>query len=252
MSQILRASGVSFAYGQRQVLRAVDITLSSAEVVALIGPNGSGKSTLIKSLLGHLHATGDIDWDGKNLTKWRRRELARVVAYLPQSPAADAEQRVADVLRMGRAPYWSAFGIESDRDVQVVREVSSLLNLQDLLDRQMQELSGGQRQMVFIGRCLAQEPRALLLDEPNTFLDLKHQVELLRALKNLARERNIAVLMASHDLNLAAAFSDRLVLLEKGTVVAHGIPQEVLRPELLSRVYELPVEVNAARVFPIV
>jgi iron complex transport system ATP-binding protein len=186
------------------------------------------------------------------LKHWRRKELARVVAYLPQAPAADAEQRVADVLRTGRAPYWGAFGIESERDVQVVGEVAQLLSLNDLLDRQMQELSGGQRQMVFIGRCLAQEPRALLLDEPNTYLDLKHQVELLRALKNLARERKIGVLMASHDLNLAAAFSDRLVLLEKGVIAAHGTPMEVLRADLLSRVYDVNVQISDGRVFPVV
>jgi iron complex transport system ATP-binding protein len=252
VNQLLRATGVSFAYGERQVLRAVDVTLASAEVVSLIGPNGSGKSTLIKSLLGHLHATGTIEWDGKDLKHWRRKELARVVAYLPQAPAADAEQRVADVLRTGRAPYWGAFGIESERDVEVVGEVAQLLSLNDLLDRQMQELSGGQRQMVFIGRCLAQEPRALLLDEPNTYLDLKHQVELLRALKNLARERKIAVLMASHDLNLAAAFSDRLVLLEKGAIAAHGAAREVLRADLLSRVYEVSVQISDGRVFPVV
>jgi iron complex transport system ATP-binding protein len=115
------------------------------------------------------------------------------VAYLPQSPSYEPEQRVAEALRLGRAPYWGAFGIESTRDAQVVGEVARLLALDDLLARRMDELSGGQRQRVFVGRCLVQEPRALLLDEPNTFLDLRHQVELSQLLRRLARERQVPI-----------------------------------------------------------
>jgi iron complex transport system ATP-binding protein len=173
---------------------------------------------------------------------WRRRDLARRVAYLPQSPSADPDHRVADVLRLGRSAYWGAFGIDSPRDAEVVREVADLLALTDLLDRPMEELSGGQRQRAFLGRCLAQEPAALLLDEPATFLDLRHQVDLLRLLRRLATERSVAVLMASHDLNLAAATADRVLLLDRGTVAAAGPPAEVLQPAILTRVYGLPIE----------
>jgi iron complex transport system ATP-binding protein len=120
--------------------------------------------------------------------------------------------------------------------------VASLLALNDLLDRSMDELSGGQRQRVFLGRCLAQEPAALLLDEPTTFLDLRHQVDLLRLLRRLAKDRSVGVLMASHDLNLAAASADRVALLENGSVAAEGPPATVLDPQVLSRVYGLPME----------
>ena len=247
---LLEASDVSFSYGgtraeghhpsRHDILCGVSVRLSAGEVVALLGPNGSGKSTLLRVLLGQLPAgAGSIRWDGRYASAWRRRELARRVAYLPQSPTADGGQRVFDVLRLGRAPYWGAFGLESPRDAEVVRDVAATLELADLLDRPMDRLSGGQRQRVFVGRCLAQEPAALLLDEPATFLDLRHQVELMQLLRRLARERSVGVLMASHDLNLAAALADRAVLLDRGAVAAEGPPDSVLREDVLSPVYGL-------------
>ena len=221
------------------MLRGVSVRLAAGEVVALIGPNGSGKSTLLRVLLGQLHATaGEVLWDGRNVRAWPRRELARRVAYLPQSPTAEPDQTVLDVLRNGRAPYWGAFGVESARDVAVVDQVAEQLGIHEFLRRPIGELSGGQRQSVFVGRCLVQEPAALLLDEPNTFLDLRHQVEVLRLLKALAKERRLGVMMASHDLNLAGMAADRLVLLEEGCVGCDGSINEVLAPELLTRVYK--------------
>jgi iron complex transport system ATP-binding protein len=237
MPPLLEASALHFSYGDTSVLRGVDLTFASGQLVALLGPNGVGKSTLIKVLLGHLPADGSIAWDGKPLAGWSRRHLARLVAYLPQAPGFEPGQRVEEVLRLGRAPYWGAFGLETEHDAAAARDVAAMLDLRDLLNRRMDEISGGQRQRVFLGRCLAQEPRALLLDEPNTFLDLKHQVDLCRVLKRLAAERSIGVLMASHDLNLAAAYADRLVLMDGGRVAAEGPPANVLEPELLSRVF---------------
>jgi iron complex transport system ATP-binding protein len=240
---LLQARDLSFAYGDVPVLRGVGLALAAGEVVALLGPNGSGKSTLIRALLGQLPVRdGDVGWQGRGVFAWRRRELARLVAYLPQAPAFEPEQTVRDVLRLGRAPYWGAFGVESPRDAQVVAEVAATLHLGDLLSRRVDQLSGGQRQRVFVGRCLVQEPRALLLDEPGTFLDLRHQVELLQLLRTLARERGVGVLMASHDLNVAASLADRLILLESGAVAAAGTPAEVLQPELLQRVYGVPMD----------
>jgi iron complex transport system ATP-binding protein len=168
--------------------------------------------------------------------------LARRVAYLPQSPTFSGEQSVLEVLRLGRSAYWSGFGIESARDAKVVAEVALTLGLTDLLKRSMDQLSGGQRQRVFVGRCLVQEPAAMLLDEPSTFLDLRHQVELCDLLRKLSREKQIGVLMASHDLNLAGQFSDRLMLLHGGKIVATGNAADVLRAELLSEVYQTPIE----------
>jgi iron complex transport system ATP-binding protein len=240
---LLNAADVHFAYGDRPVLRSISLALRAGELVALLGPNGSGKSTLLRVLLGQLPlSTGAVRWEGKDVTTWRRRDLARRVGYFPQSPTAEPEHRVVDVLRLGRSPYWGPFGLESPRDAAVVAEVARTLDLHDLLDRSMDHLSGGQRQRAFVGRCLAQEPAALLLDEPATFLDLRHQVDLMRLLRRLAVERSVAVLMASHDLNTAAAFADRVVLLDAGAVAAEGTADEVLRPDVLSRVYGVPMQ----------
>lgn len=237
---VLDARNLQFSYGDRPVLRDVSIQLEAGQIVALLGPNGAGKSTLLHVLLGQLHASGSIQWLGRDLASWSRRELARAITYLPQSPVVEDEQLVLDVLRTGRAPYWGAFGIESDADVQAVSDVARQLELADLLSGPMAHLSGGQRQRVFIGRCLVQRPRAMLLDEPSTFLDLRHQFELMHLMRTLARQ-GMAVLMASHDLNLAAAFADRLVLVDRGGVAADGPPERVLDPDLLSRIYEIPM-----------
>jgi iron complex transport system ATP-binding protein len=236
MEPLLQARNLTLSYGDRAALSGVNLHLSPGEVVALLGPNGSGKSTLIQSLFGHLQADGEIHWFDKPLKKWAPRELAKRVAYLPQSPQYQPGQPVLEVLQLGRSPYWAGFGLESPRDAVVVRSIADQLALNDILHRPMDELSGGQRQRVFIGRCLVQEPAALLLDEPNTYLDLKHQVELCQLLRQLSKTQSIGVLMASHDLNLASAFADRVVVMSQGKVVADG-GVEVLQPGMLSEVY---------------
>ena len=242
MTRLLDAADLTFAYGDRPALRGVSLTLDAGEVVALLGPNGSGKSTLLRALLGQLGTPHAVTWEGRPLSRWSRKALARRVAYLPQSPTAEPGQSVADVLRLGRAPYWGAFGLESARDEQVVRDVAASLDLSELLDRPVEQLSGGQRQRVFVGRCLVQEPTALLLDEPGTFLDLRHQVELSKLLHRLSRDRGVGVLLASHDLNVASSLCDRLILLDDGAVAAAGPADRVLDPDLLSRVYGVPMQ----------
>jgi iron complex transport system ATP-binding protein len=241
MSTLLTANALRFSYGIRPAINGVSVSLAQGELAGLLGPNGSGKSTLIKLLLGQLRGEGDVIWEGKSIRRWHARDLARRIAYLPQNPTFDPAQTVSDAIRLGRAPYWGPFGIESTRDITVVRETITALELADLTDRPMDALSGGQRQRVFLGRCLAQEPAAMLLDEPNTFLDLRHQVDLCRLLRTLAHDRGIAILMASHDLNLAGAFADRLIVLHDGGMVADGTPDKVLQPELLEKVYGVPI-----------
>jgi iron complex transport system ATP-binding protein len=244
VNRLLQTVNLGFTYAGARVeaLRAVNLRLFPGEVVALIGPNGSGKSTLIKLLIGALRGVGEINWDDRAIETWHRRDLARQVAYLAQSPMFEPSQSVLEVLRLGRAPYWKLFGLESTRDAQVVHEVAERLGLTDLLPRGMDQLSGGQRQRVFVARCLVQEPRAILLDEPNTFLDLRHQVELMSLLRKLAKEQNVGVLMASHDLNLAAAGADQLILLDRGVIVTDGKPEQVLDPQILALVYGVTMD----------
>ena len=241
MEFLLSINGLRASYGSREVLKGVSLTLAAGEIVALIGPNGSGKTTLLKAALGQLPFAGTAAWDGRGVRQWPPRELARRVAYLPQSPTVEPGRRVDEVLRLGRSPYLGAFGVESRRDGEVVDAVAERLGLTDLLDRPIDALSGGQRQRVFLGRCLAQEPAAVLLDEPDTYLDLRHQADLAAMLRRLADAEGLGVLMASHDLNLAASVADRLVLLHNGTVAATGRPDAVLTPAVLEPAYGVRV-----------
>jgi iron complex transport system ATP-binding protein len=192
-------------------------------------------------LMGELRARGSVEWEGKAIRKWSVRELARRVAYLPQSPAFDAGDRVVDVLRLGRAPYVGAFGRESAADVEVVEAVARRLELEDVLRRTMDRLSGGQRQRVFIGRCLVQQPKAMLLDEPDAHLDVAHRAGLCKLLRGLATEQGIAVLAAVHDLNVAGAFAEKCLLLDGGRVAASGITAEVLNAKTLEAVFRTPI-----------
>jgi iron complex transport system ATP-binding protein len=235
---MLQATGIEFAYDVEPVLRGVDVSMTAGQTVVVIGPNGSGKSTLLRVLLGDLRGRGTIHWDGKPIGEWSPRNLARRVAYLPQGPAFDPADRVADVLRLGRAPYAGAFGIESAGDGRVVDEVADLLELTPLLARRMDQLSGGQRQRVFVGRCLVQQPSALLLDEPDAHLDLHHRAGLCRLLRRIAAEQKIAILAAVHDLNVAAALADSCVVLSGGRVVAAGAADAVLVPETLEPIFQ--------------
>ena len=245
---MLEITDAAAGYGKRPVLDGVSLSLNPGEVVALVGPNGGGKSTLLKLALGHLRATsGRVNWGGKDVADWPRKMLARRVAYLPQSPTVLPGQRVVDVLMSGRSPYLGAFGVEGKRDRAAVETVAADLGLTDWLARDVTTLSGGQRQRVFVGRCVAQlagddgEPKAILLDEPDTFLDLRHVADLSTTIRTLAKTRGLGVLLASHDLNLAAAVADRLVLLHDGRVVAAGPPADVLRPAVVRAAYGVSV-----------
>jgi len=240
---LLDSSGINFAYGKTPVLRDVAMSLKAGETVVLIGPNGSGKSTLLRTLLGHLHAkNASISWSSKPLTQWRPRDLARFVAYLPQVPTADPWHTVLDVLRLGRAPYWGSFGLESVNDVRAVETAANDFELSDLLNRRVDELSGGQRQRLFIARCLAQQPSTLLLDEPATFLDLRHQLDLLKLLRSMVQTRGIGVLLTSHELSLSTSMADRVVLLVDGRIASEGSPADVMGGSALDDAYQVRME----------
>ncbi len=234
---VLEAVGVTFGYAKRPVLREVSVVCRAGEVVALVGPNGSGKSTLLRVLLGQLAGGGVVRWEGREVGKWGVKALAKRVAFLPQHPLWTPGQTVRDAIAMGRYPHLGVLGFESARDETVVRDAAMALGLEAETEREVETLSGGQRQRVFLARCLAQEPVALLLDEPDTFLDLKHAAAMAGTLRRLSRERNMMVLMACHNLHLAAAVAERVVLMDDGRVVAEGPPRAVITPENVGKVY---------------
>jgi iron complex transport system ATP-binding protein len=238
---------VSFAYpepdgGRREVLRGVDLALRPGELVALIGPNGSGKTTLLRLLTGQLRPdAGVAQFEGRSLMEWSRDALARRVAVLPQHLELPAGFRVTELVEMGRAPHArSLFGSTAD-DERAVRRALVDADALELADRHADQLSGGERQRVLVAMALAQEPELLLLDEPTLHLDLAHQVALLSAIRRLRAQRGLTVLAVLHDLNLAAAFAPRVVVLAEGRVAADGPPAEVLSPALVERVFGVSV-----------
>ena len=229
--------------GRRLVLRGVDLAVARGELVALIGSNGSGKTTLLRCLSGTLPVqAGEVLLDERAVGAWSRAEVARRVAVLPQQLELPAGFRVAELVAMGRAPHARHLFASSADDERAVARALADAGLADLADRGADELSGGERQRVLVAMALAQEPQLLLLDEPTLHLDLGHQLGLLRTLVRLRRQRGMAILAVLHDLNLAAAFAPRVIVLHDGRVAADGPPDEVLTPELVARVFGVAVD----------
>jgi iron complex transport system ATP-binding protein len=238
----LAAESVSFAFGARTVLDAVSVALAPGEVMAVLGPNGSGKTTLLRLLAGlAAPASGTVRLDGRPLDAWPRRDLARRIALVPQDPRVDFPFSALEVTLMGRAPHQRGLGLASARDLAIAADALARVDASALADRPIDQLSGGERQRVFVARALAQEPAILLLDEPTTHLDLRHQLGLHELLRVLCRERGWSCLSVVHDVNLAAAYADRVVLLADGRVVAAGTPADALTPARVAAVFGVHV-----------
>jgi iron complex transport system ATP-binding protein len=239
----MRARGLTVRRGGRPVLRDLDLTVARGEVVAVLGPNGAGKSTLIEALSGALApAAGEVSLADRPIARWDARTLARHRAVLPQHGALNAPFRVREVVALGRTPH------ADRRPDAVVATCLALAGVEALADRDFLTLSGGERQRVHLARVLAQlhgpaDPRFLLLDEPVNHLDPAHQHQVLAIARGLARDEGVGVLAVLHDLNLAASYADRLVVLDAGRAVADGPPAEVLTAALVHRVFRLDVEV---------
>jgi iron complex transport system ATP-binding protein len=241
----LRAGGLEAGYGGRQVLRGVSIEAAGGELVAIVGPNGAGKSTLLKLLAGTLKPwRGSIELMGRALEGIDRRELARTVAVVGQESAIAFPFTVLEAVLMGRAPHLGRFGFESPRDLAIARGALEQLGLLPLASRYVQELSGGERKRVVLARALAQEPKIALLDEPTAFLDMKHIEEIFGILRTLCATRRMAVIATLHDLNAAALYADRVLLLRDGVAVACGPPEQVLTADNLRAVYDTEVYVG--------
>jgi iron complex transport system ATP-binding protein len=235
---LLEAERVSFWVGDRQLLRDVSLALCPGEVAGLIGPNGAGKSTLLKVLSDIWKAaSGRITLCGQPLSSYRPRQIARLIGQVGQSNVLDAPFAVRDVVLMGRNPYLGRFEIERPQDRQVAEEAMRATHTLALADRPITTLSDGERQRTFLARALAQEPSILLLDEPTSNLDIRHQIDILATVQRLAHQRRLGVLIAMHDLSLAARFCDRLILMCEGAVIAEGTPEAVLAPEHLASAF---------------
>jgi iron complex transport system ATP-binding protein len=229
--------------GGARILDGVWLTVAPSEWVTVIGPNGAGKSTLLRAVGGLLPIAGTITLFGTPSANLRRRERARIVATVAQSPVVPSGMAVIDYVLLGRTPYIPALGRESAADLEVVHQVLDRLDLAGFAARPLMTLSGGERQRVFLARALAQGATLLLLDEPTSALDIGHQQEVLELVDQLRRDHGLTVLATMHDLSVAGEYADRMVLLDAGRVVADGAPREVLTESLLAAHYRARVRV---------
>lgn len=239
----LRSLGIR--YGSRQALSEIDLEVQPGEFVALAGPNGSGKTTLIRAVLGFLAPSeGSVELFGDSVDGLKPRERARLTAWVPQDEAPRDDVPLLDYVLYGRYAHQGMLEGESEEDRRLAHALLSEVGLGDRVRDGILSISGGERQRVILARALAQEPRLLLLDEPTSHLDIGHQLDVLGRVRTAARERSMAVLAALHDLNLAARFADRIVVLARGRIVANGPPSTVLSEAMLRRVWGVAAELR--------
>ena len=244
---LLRVNLLSAGYAGNRVLRDIRFELPAGRVLALIGPNGSGKTTLIRALSGVLPVVdAEVHINGTDLTRSNQQERARLLAVVPQSTFIPPTFTVDEVVMMGRTPYINWLGSTTQKDAEISEKVMALTDIMRFKDRMSGELSAGERQRVILARALAQDTPVLLMDEPTSHLDLRYQIEFLELSVALAREQNKTVLIALHDLNLAARFGDEVLAMKDGTIAALGKTEDVLEPAIIERIYGLAVDVFKA------
>lgn len=245
---ILEVRGASFRYpgAAQDAVAGVSLAVSAGEFVALLGPNGSGKTTLVRIALGlHAPRAGTAAILGRPAGQWPRGALARVVGVVPQREDNLFPQRVRETVRLGRYPHLGPWARERDEDRAAVDRALERCDVSGLADRWLWTLSGGEYQRVRIARALAQEPQLLVLDEPTASLDLRHEMELFELVRGLVDASGLAAVLVTHDVNLAARFADRLVLLAEGSVRAAGAPADVLRRDVVEAVFGWPLAVSS-------
>jgi iron complex transport system ATP-binding protein len=245
---MLEATGLTIEYDAGPVLAGVSLKLALAEIVAVLGPNGAGKSTLLRALNGALQPTaGDVLLEGKPLRQYSRRSISKSIAVVAQEADLRFPVTVLEFVLGGRYACAStgAWGWETEEDIRVVQQVLRETELESLSNRLMNELSGGERQRAVLARALATEASVLLLDEPTANLDLAHQAGILALVRRRCDAGQAGAIVVTHDVNLAAEFADYVLLIKEGTKVAFGQPKEVLTPELLKKVFDLRILVDA-------
>lgn len=229
-------------YGKKVVVNDVSIDIPKGQIISLIGPNGAGKSTLLGMISRTLDMEkGQVYIDDLSLSNWSSIELAKVMAIMKQSEHISIKVTVRDLIAFGRYPY--SQGKLTDEDKRYIQEAIDYLDLHDMADRFIDELSGGQRQRAFIASIYAQNTDYILLDEPLNNLDIKHASNMLKLLKKLAHEQNKTIVIVIHDINFAASFSDHIILMDDGKVISSGTVEEVMTPETLEAIYDIPFEI---------
>lgn len=235
---MIELKGANLGYDHRTILNNINLKAVPGKILGLIGPNGSGKSTLVKGMTRVIDLfSGHIFIDGRNIKNIKREELARLIATVPQNPVLPEVFTAFEVVLMGRTPHLGFLRYEGREDMAIAWQSMEATETELFAERRVGELSGGERQRLIIARALTQQPKVLLLDEPTAHLDINYQVEILDLIKNLSREQSLTVIVALHDLNLAAQYCDWLVMLNGGKIYAEGTPSSVLTSQNIKDVY---------------
>lgn len=241
---MIRTENISFSYGKKTILDSVNMQIKEGDIVSLLGPNGAGKSTLIKILLGLLNPhAGDVYLDSVNLKSYKEKELARKVAYVPQSSYLPFSYSVLDIVIMGRISYQSIFSKYSKKDKKIAENCLEKLGILNLKDKMYNELSGGQQQLVLISRALAQEAKVFIMDEPVSGLDYGNQMRLLESIKNLA-DQGYTFLKSTHYPDHAFLVSNKVVLMKEGKILTMGSPDEIITRENINILYGIDVSID--------
>ena len=245
MKPIVCFENVCFQYDQRKILNNISFQVSQGSFFIIIGPNGSGKTSLLKTLSGlEKSSSGQISILNKPIYRYSTKELATVLAYVPQTAPVDFPFTVIDIVRMGRAPHLGIFGDEKKDDLEIARQAMIFTNTDHLANRKINQLSGGECQRVNIARAICQQPHILLLDEPTASLDLGHQTRIMDLMEKLKTEQDMTIIMISHDINLAALYGDHILVLKNGDIVAQGSANDVMTFDILETAYQCIVLVD--------
>jgi len=245
LTPFFEVKDLRFRYAETWVLDGLSFEVREGEILGIIGPNGSGKTTILRVLSRVLiPQEGEVHLQGKNLLALSQKEIAQIIGVVPQDTYFPFPFTVGEVVLMGRSPWLSNFGFESEKDLQIASQAMALTNTLNFSNRLIFELSGGERQRAIIARALAQKPQVMLLDEPTAHLDIGYQIEIYDLIKKLNNEKGLTLIIVAHDLNLASDYCDRLLLLDGGRIYRMGRPKEVITEENLSRIYQSKVLVE--------
>lgn len=245
MVTLLKIDNISAGYYREDVIKTISLDVNQGDFLGIIGPNGSGKTTFLRLATRSLYPRiGEIYFKGENIFKMDLKEFCRSVAFVSQDFEANFAFSVLEVVLMGRIPHLKRLQFETKEDIKIAENALSECDILSLRDKMIDELSAGERQRVIIARALAQEPILLILDEPTSHLDIGHQIQILDLLKRLNRQNNLTIVMVLHDLNLASAYCDRIVLIDKGEIFQEGSPDQVLTYQNIESVYKTVVLVN--------
>lgn len=244
-TQSLIIEKLSLSYHQKKIIEQLDLAFIKGKISVIIGANGCGKSTLLKGISRILKKdTGVVYLENTDMAQLSNRTIAKKLAYLPQSASAPEDATVRDIVELGRYPYRKMLKKVSLEEIKLVDDILMQTNLLELAEEKMQNLSGGQKQRVWIGMALAQKTNIILLDEPTTYLDLGHQIDILNLLKKLNQNNKLTIVMVLHDLNLAARFSDFMIGMKEGRIIQQGTPFEIMTPKVLEELFSIKATIG--------